>query len=114
MTIAQLPSNVSVAIADNFTGKGGEPNWARIFSAGALIGGAVLLVTGNRKAGIALTAVGATAMLLEDKESTLQIWNSIPAYIESSQQVLGRVEKFVEDIAEQGERVRKMVNQHIR
>ncbi len=114
MTIAQLPSNISVAISDKFQGKGGEPNWARIFSASALIGGAVLLVTGNRKAGLALTAVGVTSALLEDKESTREIWDSIPTYIESGQQILGRVEKFVEDIAEQGERVRKLVNQQIR
>ena len=118
MTIAQLPSNVSAAIPKQLraklTGAGGDPNWARILSAGALIGGAILLATGKRKAGIALTAVGATAALLEDTASTKEIWDSIPTYIESGQQVLGRIERFVEDIAEQGERVRKMVNQQMR
>ena len=117
MSIAQLPSNVS-AIPDQLKAKlttvTGEPHWVRIVSAGALIAGAVLLATGKRKAGIALTAVGATAALLEDTESTKEIWDSIPTYIESGQQVLGRIERFVEDIAEQGERVRKMINQQIR
>jgi hypothetical protein len=117
MTIAQLPSNVS-AIPDQLKARlkaaTAEPHWVRILSAGALITGAVLLATGKRKAGIALTAVGATAALLEDTESTKEIWDSIPTYIESGQQVLGRIERFVEDIAEQGERVRKMINQQIR
>ncbi len=114
MTIAQLPARASEAISDNLKGTNGEPNWARLVSAGALITGAVLLATGNRKAGIALTAVGATAALLEDKESTVEIWNSIPNYIQTGEQVLGRVERFVEDITEQGDRVRKMLQQHIR
>jgi hypothetical protein len=117
MTIAQLPSNVSAIpeqLKSRLKAATAEPNWARILSAGALITGAVLLATGKRKAGIALTAVGATAALLEDTEGTKEIWNSIPGYIEQGQQVLTRIERFVEDIAEQGERVRKMVNQQIR
>ena len=117
MTIAQLPSNVS-AIPDQIKARlkaaTAEPQWVKILSAGALITGAVLLASGKRKAGLALTGVGVTAALLEDTASTKEIWDSIPTYIESGQQVLGRIERFVEDIAEQGERVRKMVGQHIR
>ena len=110
MTIAQLPANASRGVADTFKGiTSSEPNWPRLVSAGALITGAVLLATGKRKAGIAMTAVGATAALLEDKETTLEIWNQIPQYIQTGEQVLGRIERFVLDIAEQGDRIRKMI-----
>ena len=109
MTIAQLPATASRGISDSFKQATSDPNWPRLVSAGALITGAVLLATGRRKAGIALTAVGATAALLEDKESTLEIWNQIPHYIQTGEQVLGRIERFVIDISEQGDRIRKML-----
>lgn len=112
MSIAQLPANVSNGIAEKL--KGVNLTWTRGLATGSLIAGAVLLATGKRKAGVAVTAVGAAAMLLEDVEGTKELWNSIPGYIESGQQVLSRVERFVEDLAEQGERVSKMLAKQIR
>jgi hypothetical protein len=115
MPIAQLPANASefahklksAKLTENLT-------WTRGLATGSLIAGAILLVTGKRRAGIALTAIGATAALLEDVDGTRELWNSIPEYIESGQQVLNRVERFVEELSEQGERVVKMLNKQIR
>lgn len=120
MTIAQLPANTVSDIADKLRSSKVTQNlaqnmtWTRGLATGSLIAGAILLVSGKRRAGIAFTAVGAAAALLEDVEGTRELWNSIPTYIESGQQVLNRVEKFVEDLAEQGERVSKMITKQIR
>lgn len=115
MAIAQLPANATdfaeklrgAKITENLT-------WTRGVATGSLIAGAILLATGKRRAGIALTAVGATAALLEDLEGARSIWNSIPDYIDSGQQVLNRVERFVEELSEQGERVAAMLNKQMR
>jgi hypothetical protein len=104
---AKVTQNLSRNLTDNFT-------WTRGLATGSLIAGAILLVTGNRRAGIAFTAVGAAAALLEDVDGTRELWDSIPTYIESGQQVLNRVEKFVEEVAEQGQRVAAMLNKQIR
>jgi hypothetical protein len=115
MPIAQLPA-MTADFAEKLRGAKMTQNitWTRGLATGSLIAGALLLVSGKRRAGIAFTAVGAAAALLEDVEGTRELWNSIPQYIESGQQVLNRVERFVEDLAEQGDRVAKMVNKQIR
>lgn len=115
MPIAQLPSSTADLVEKlrgaNLTEK---LTWTRGLATGSLIAGALLLLSGKRRAGIAFTAVGAAAALLEDVDGTRELWNSIPQYIESGQQVLNRVEKFVEDLGEQGDRVAKMLNRQIR
>lgn len=119
MPIAQLPANTAQELADKFRSVKLPKNlqnitWTRGLATGSLIAGAILLVTGNRRAGIAFTAVGAATALLEDVEGTRELWASIPTYIESGQQALNRVEKFVEEVTEQGERVAKMLSKQIR
>ena len=114
MPIAQLPAFSEVQKKIKRTNWAEEITWQRGVAAGSLITGAILLATGKRKAGITLTAVGAAAALLEDVEGTRDLWNSIPQYIESGQQVLGKFEKFVEELAEQGERVSKMISKQMR
>ena len=114
MPIAQLPAFSEVQKKIKSANLAEQITWQRGVAAGSLITGAILLATGKRKAGIALTAVGAAAALLEDVEGTRALWDSIPHYIESGQQVLGKVEKFVEELAEQGERVSKMINKQMR
>jgi hypothetical protein len=112
MSIAQLPANASQGLANKL--KGVDLTWTRGLATGSLIAGAILLATGKRKAGIAATAIGAAAVLLEDVDGTKELWNSIPGYIESGQQMLSRVERFVEDLAEQGEKVSKMLSKQVR
>ena len=116
MPLAQLPANAYSEVSKKLKNANltEQITWQRGVAAGSLIAGAILLATGNRKAAIAMTAVGAAAVLLDDVEGTRELWNSIPQYIESGQQVLGRVEKFVEELAEQGERVSKMINKQVR
>jgi hypothetical protein len=114
MPIAQLPAYAEVQKKIKNANLAEQITWQRGVAAGSLITGAILLATGKRRAGIALTVVGAAAALLEDVEGTRQLWNSIPQYIESGQQVLGKVEKFVEELAEQGERVSKIISKQMR
>ena len=114
MTITQLPATAAASVQKNLGLKGKNFQWTQAVAAGSLITGAVLLATGKRKAGLALTAVGATTALLEDAEGARHVWDNVPNYIQTGQQVLSRIERFVEEIAEQGERVRKMVNQQVR
>ncbi len=114
MPIAQLPAFSEVQKKIKKANLAEQITWQRGVAAGSLLTGAILLATGKRRAGIALTVVGAAAALLEDVEGTRDLWNSIPQYIESGQQVLGKVEKFVEELAEQGERVSKIISKQMR
>jgi hypothetical protein len=79
-------------------------NWARMAAAGSLLAGGVLLLTGNKKAGL-VTAASGTALALLDQQETVKLWwDALPGYIDKVQDLLGRVEASVSEL--EGQRVR--------
>jgi hypothetical protein len=109
MELTQVPETVKRELANNLGNV--NRNWTRGLAAGSLITGAVLLASGKRKSGFAVTAVGALVALFEDTDNVREIWEQLPGYLQNGQQMLGRVETFVRELAEQGERIRKIMNQ---
>lgn len=85
-------------------------HWTRGVAAGSLVAGALLLVTGYRRAGLAVAAAGAAVGLLEHPEAVRDFWNSIPDLIHSSQDFLSRAESFIDDINQQTGRIRTMLS----
>lgn len=90
---------------------GGTRNWTRGLAAGSLLTGAVLLATGRRRAGLAVTAAGSLVALLEESDNVREIWEKLPKYISTAQEALGRFETFVQDLAEQGDKIRKVIRE---
>jgi hypothetical protein len=93
---------------------GWDKNWVRTVAAGSLVTGAILLATGKRKAGLAIAAAGTVFALLEDPQGVKKVWNSIPDYLESGHDFLGRFEKFVGELSAQGEKLRTVVEKAVR
>jgi hypothetical protein len=91
-----------------------DKNWVRTVAAGSLVTGAILLATGKRKAGLAIAAAGTVFALLEDPQGVKKVWNSIPDYLESGHDFLGRFEKFVGELSAQGEKLRTVVEKAVR
>jgi len=85
-------------------------NWARIAAAGSLVAGGILLLTGNRRAGLLTAASGTALALLDQQETVKEWWNALPGYIENVQQVLGQVEETVAEVAAQRERLHRILN----
>lgn len=86
-------------------------NWTRGLAAGSLITGAVLLASGKRKAGFAVAGVGAAVALLEDQQDLRALWEQLPGHLQNGQQMLSRLESFITELAQQGERISKLINQ---
>jgi hypothetical protein len=86
-----------------------ETSWTRGIAAGSLLVGAVLLISGRRKSGLAVVAAGAAVALLENPEAVRDAWDSMPKLVRASQDFLVRVEDFVEELNRQGIRLRKIV-----
>jgi hypothetical protein len=109
MELTQVPETVKRGLQDNLGNV--NKNWVRGLAAGSLITGAVLLASGKRKSGFAVTGLGALVALFEDTENLREIWEQLPGYLQNGQQMLGRVEAFVRELADQGERIRALMNQ---
>src|SRR6202012_380255 len=124
MGITHIPQQVASTVQDAADGlkyqgnrlldQGWDKNWVRTVAAGSLVTGAVLLATGKRKAGLAVAAGGTVFALLEDPEGVKQVWNSLPDYLESGHNFLGRFEKFVGEVTSQGEKLRSVVEKAVR
>jgi hypothetical protein len=80
-------------------------NWARIAAGGSLLASGLLLITGNRRAGLATAAAGTALALLDQQEVVKAWWEALPGCIEQAQHVLGQVEETVVELATQRDRL---------
>lgn len=109
--LSELAERVRDSLDDALPG--GTSAWTRGLAAGSLLTGAVLLAAGRRRAGLAVTAAGSLVALLEESENVREIWEKLPDYIQTAQEALGRFETFVQDLSEQGDRVRRVIRDQV-
>jgi hypothetical protein len=100
--IMKLPRQIEATLT--------EIPWTRSVAAGSLIVGALLLITGRRKSGLAVAAAGATVALLENPKAVREAGESVPRFVRSGQNFLVRVEDFVDELNKQGVRLRKVLS----
>jgi hypothetical protein len=86
-----------------------EIPWTRVAAAGSFALGALLLITGHRKAALVAAGAGAAAVLAEHPDMVRDAWNSMPRYVRAGQDFLVRVEDFAEELNKQGIRIRKVL-----
>lgn len=84
-------------------------NLIRWSAAGALVAGGVLLLSGNRRAGVLTAAAGTTLAMLDQQEAVRQWWNALPVYLDEAQALLGRVQGAIDDIAARREKLRNVL-----
>lgn len=106
MNLISIPANVEDRIRD----AAAEVPWSRALAISTLVTSACLLIAGKRKSSLLAAAAGTALLVAEEPEAVRRFWNNLPDYVRQGEQWLGRVEGFVEQVAEQGERVRKVLN----
>jgi hypothetical protein len=100
--IMKLPRQIEATLT--------EIPWTRSVAAGSFIVGALLLITGKRRSGLAVAAAGATVALLENPQAVREAWESMPRLVRSGQDFLVRVEDFVDELNKQGVKLRKVLS----
>jgi hypothetical protein len=82
-------------------------NWIGFAAGGTLVAAGLLLLSGERRAGMVAAASG-TALALVNQQETLQSWwNALPGYIDQVQRVLGQVQDTVNEVAVKREALRR-------
>jgi hypothetical protein len=109
MAVVQFSESVNdpelVPLTGDSSG-GANDDWLLYAAAGTLVASGVLLVTGNRKAGLAVAATGAALAMLDQQETVKAVWDALPEYLGEIQGLLARIEGTVEEISAQGARLR--------
>jgi hypothetical protein len=109
MTVVQLSQSIDDPDLAPATSENACDGWLLYAAAGALVAGGLLLVTGNRKAGLAVSASGAALAMLDQQETVKACWDALPGYLNEVQDILERVQGTVEEIAAQGAKLRSML-----
>ena len=80
-----------------------SPDWTHYIAAGTLVAGGVLMVTGHKRAGMAVAAAGTALALVEEQEAIKSWWKNLPGYLNDAQNFLDKIEGYLQEAAIQGE-----------
>ncbi|HEX4320781.1 MAG TPA: hypothetical protein VHZ52_07760 [Acidobacteriaceae bacterium] len=86
-----------------------SPDWTHYVAAGTLLAGGVLMVTGHKRAGMAVAAAGTALALVEEQEAIKSWWRNLPGYLNDAQGFLDKIEGYLQEAAIQGERLQSML-----
>ena len=84
-------------------------NLLGLAAGGTLFAAGLLLLAGQRRAGMVAAASGAALAILDQQETLESWWDALPGYIDDVQGLLTQVQRTVEDIAVQREKLRRIL-----
>lgn len=86
-----------------------ELDLTNLLAAGTLVAGGILLLAGRRRAAAAVAAAGTAYVLLEEQEAVKQWWERLPGYVAGAQQLIERVEGYMQEVSAQGHRLQNIL-----
>jgi len=114
MAIATFPDRQNRTAKITEMPRKAEVKWVEAAACGSLIAGGLLLLAGQKRAGLVM-AVSGTALAMLDHEETLRsLWNSLPAHVERAQSMFEQVQEVVENLTEKGESLRRVLGREPR
>ena len=86
----------SASTSGPITGQSSE-NWSQYLAAGAFLAAGALLVTGHRHLGVAAAAAGVAAVLLEDRDTVMEICRQMSFFLQDVQSLADQMEPLFRD-----------------
>jgi len=87
-----------------------QAEWTNLVAAGTIVAGGALMVTGHKKAGLAVAAMGTVLALLDEPEAIETWWRNLPRYLDGAQELLGKVEHYLDEATAQGQRLKTILH----
>jgi hypothetical protein len=73
---------------------------------GSLLVGALLLLSGKRRAGLVVTAAATALTLLDEQDTVRAWWNSLPHYLDEAQLLLNKAQTAIDDLTSKRDKLR--------
>jgi hypothetical protein len=105
MALAPFPKRADAPEMDAATADDGSSEWMMAAASGALIASGLLLLAGQRRAGLVTAASGTALALLDQQDALRHWWNSLPGYVARVQTLIGKVQNTVDDLALKREQI---------
>jgi len=109
MTIATFPERETRTATITRMPPAASVDWVKVAACGSLITGGLLLLSGQKRAGLVMAASGTALAMLDHEETLRRWWNALPAYVDRAQYMVEQVREVVDDITEKGEAMRRML-----
>jgi len=87
----------------------GHINWVRVAAAGSLALSGVLLMSGRKRAGLAVAVSGTALAMLDQQDSLKAWWETLPIYLDDVQMMLGRAQGAVDNLSAQREKLHNII-----
>ena len=87
-----------------------QVDWIRIAACGSLLAGGLLLLTGQKRAGLVMAASGTALALLDHEEALRDLWDAMPHHVNRAQSMLEQVVDVMENVASKGESLRNVLS----
>ena len=114
MTIATFPDQQTRSARITEMPRTANVDWAKIAACGSLISGGLLLLSGQKRAGLVMAASGTALAMLDHEETLRRWWQALPGYVERAQYMFEQVRDVVDDITEKGEQMRRVLSREPR
>ena len=85
-------------------------DWVNVAACGSLITGGLLLLSGQKRAGLVMAASGTALALLDHEDTLRRWWDAMPGYVDRAQYILEQVQDVVDDISEKSESLRRVLS----
>jgi len=114
MTIATFPENETRTARITLMPRTALVDWVEVAACGSLIAGGLLLLSGQKRAGLVMAASGTALAMLDHEETLRSWWQALPGYVDRAQYMFEQVREVVDDIAEKGEAMRRVLSREAR
>jgi hypothetical protein len=85
-----------------------NPDWMRIGVGASLLTGSLLLLTGNKRAGLLVTAAGTALAMLDNKEIVAEWWDALPQYLDKAQHMIEQTQQTVDNLSAKRDAIRTL------
>jgi hypothetical protein len=109
MNLTPIRRQIEANIPESIANVSAKIPWTSAFAAGTLVASAILLIRGKRKPALAVAAAGTVVALIENADAARDLWDNLPRYVRSGQDLLVKVEDFVEDLGRQSGKLRDVL-----
>lgn len=114
MAIATFPDRENRTAKITQMPRTANVDWVKVAACGSLITGGLLLLSGQKRAGLVMAASGTALALLEHEDTLRRWWEALPGYVEQAQCMFEQVQGVMENVAEKGESLRRVLSREPR
>lgn len=109
MILAAVPERENQSPRISEMPRSEEFDWVKVAAVGSLISGGLLLLAGQKRAGLVMAASGTALAMLNEEDTLRRWWDALPGYVDRAQWMFEQVREVVDDVTEKGEAMRRVL-----